>query len=238
MKKILLSIFSLALVNIAVAQVSITLDGSMTDISGTTHDYELTAPATDVHMLDFIVHNNTGAPQNWVITRSNISNPAGWEEYLCWGVDGAFGFCYPHSPNAIWSSSDEPIPADSAGRLSTYITAPNGGTGIYRYYVSTDSVTFLDSVDLRVTFAASLEENETLTLSVAPNPATDYINVAVNTNDARVKVIDLLGNIVYKEQNIGKAKQLDVQDFRNGVYFIVVEAEGVNPVTRKVIIKH
>jgi hypothetical protein len=239
MKKILLSILSLAVISVASAQVPITLDGSSTDISGTTYDHELTNAVNDLHVVDFIVHNDTGSDQPWMITRVNMPNPAGWQEYICWGVDGdPFGQCYAHDPNPIWSSSSVTIPADSAARLTTYITAPSGGTGIYRYYVSTDGVNFLDSIDLRITYAAGLDENSTLSINVSPNPATDYINVSVNSNDARLKVADLLGNIVYTEDNIGTTMNLNVKEYRNGVYFIVIDADGVMPVTRKVIVKH
>lgn len=239
MKKLLLSFLSVTVLFGASAQVSITVDGSTTDISGTIYDHELTSSVTDEHIVDFIVHNETGSDQPWKITRVNLLNPAGWEEYVCWGLNGAFGNCYLHDPASPWSSNSESILADSSGRLSTYITCSTAGVGLYRYYVSTDGINFIDSVDLRINNVLSVEEKAELTVSVAPNPATDNIIVTANgVTPASVKVVDVLGNIVLNETVFSNKKNIDVTRFRNGVYFVIIEADGVKPITRKVIVRH
>lgn len=224
---------------LVLAQSSITVDGSSTVISGGNYTENLTSAVTDLHVVDFIVHNETGSTQQWKITRKHINNPSGWEEYLCWGLNGAFGNCYPHNANAVWSSLNEPIFTDSSGRLSTYITAPSGGTGHYRYYVSTDGVNFIDSVDLIINNTLSVEEKASLAINVSPNPASD--NLTINTNgvtETNVRIVDVLGNVVLSEKLYNGKKTLDISRFRNGVYFVTVEAEGVKPVTRKVIVRH
>lgn len=239
MKKIILSILSLVAVGFTFAQTSITLDGSSTNLSGTTYTHELSGAVSDEHIIDFIIHNETGSTQPWMVTRRHLNNPAGWEEYLCWGVNGAFGNCYLHSPSALWSSSPEGIPADSSGRLSTYVTCSTGGTALYRYYVSTDGVNFLDSVDLQVTNTLSVEEKPSISVNIAPNPATDFVTVnATGVSSVSVRMVDVLGNLVLSETNFTTKKTIDVSRFRNGVYFIMIDAEGMKPITRKVIVRH
>lgn len=239
MKKLLLSLISITLLQAASAQLTITLEGSSTDISGSVYTHDLTAVANYEHIVDFIVHNETGSAQPWLITRVNVLNPNGWEESVCWGVNGGVGACYSHDPNTLWSSSSELIPTDSSGRLSTYITSSTAGTGIYRYYVSTDGVNYIDSIDLRINSVLGVDEKPSLSVKVSPNPANDKIVVTTSgVAPVSVKVVDVLGNVVLNEAIFTYNKNIDVSRFRNGVYFVIVEADGVNPVTRKVIVRH
>ncbi len=239
MKKILLSLASAFLVSSGFAQITITLDGSSTDLSGQSHSHQLTTAVSDEHIVDFIVHNGTGSSQNWMVTRRHINNPAGWENYLCWGLNGAIGNCYTYNANDTWSSNAEGILADSSGRLSTYVTCSTAGTATYRYYVSTDGQTFLDSVDLIVTSVLGIDEKPTLSVNVAPNPASEYISISANgVGEATVRIVDVLGNVVMDEKTFSGKKTIDVTRFRNGVYFVMIDAEGVKAVTRKVIVRH
>src|SRR3989338_518338 len=224
MKKIILSILSLVAVGFTFAQTSITLDGSSVNISGTTYTHELSGAVSDEHIVDFIIHNETGSSQPWMVTRRHLNNPAGWEEYLCWGLNGAFGNCYLHDPATYWSSNSEGILADSSGRLSTYVTCSTSGTALYRYYISTDGQNFIDSVDLQVTNTLSVEEKPSLSVSVAPNPASESITVnATGVGSVSVRMVDVLGNLVLSETNFSTKKTIDVSRFRNGVYFIMID---------------
>jgi hypothetical protein len=75
-------------------------------------------------------------------------------------------------------------------------------------------------------------------VNVAPNPATDYVKVtAEGVESATVKMIDVLGNVILKE-TIKGSKTIDVSEFRNGIYFVIIEAEGVKTINRKVIVRH
>lgn len=239
MKKLILSILSIVTTGLVFAQSSITLEGSSTVISGTAYTENLSSAVYDLHVVDFIVHNESGSNQQWKITRKHINNPAGWEDYLCWGLNGAFGNCYPVNSNAVWSCGAEMILADSSGRLSTYVTSPTGGTGHYRYYVSTDGVNFIDSVDIIVNNTLSVEEKASLSINVSPNPASDNLTInASGAGETSVRIVDVLGNVVLNEQVFTSKKTFDISRFRNGVYFVTVEAEGFKPVTRKVIVRH
>jgi hypothetical protein len=239
MKKIILSIVSIASAGLVLAQSSITLEGSSTVLSGSAYTENLTTAVNDLHVIDFIVHNESGSNQQWKITRKHIDNPAGWSEYLCWGLNGAFGNCYPVNSNAVWTCGSEMILADSSGRLSTYVTAPSGGTAQYRYYVSTDGINYLDSVDVIVNNAVGLDEKASFSVSIAPNPASDNLTISTTgVGESNVRIVDVLGNLVLNEKVFSSKKTLDISRFRNGVYFVTVESEGVKPVTRKVIVRH
>lgn len=236
MKKLLLSLTAFVAFT-SLAQVEITELGSATLINGTTLTYTLDHVASFEHMYDLDVKNTSGNDGNYVVTRHNITNPTGWSSQFCWSGNVVFGQCYPVSTSVDQSSNAETVQADSVGILSIYINAPDAGTGLYRYYIATGG-NVVDSVDIMVSSSASLEEVAALTVNVAPNPATDHITIKTNSNSTNIIMSDVLGNIVYEEKNVSGTKKLNVNDFRNGVYFVRVEAEGTKPVTRKVIVKH
>jgi hypothetical protein len=85
----------------------------------------------------------------------------------------------------------------------------------------------------------SLHDNGDITLSVYPNPATDYINVTVkgNNTDAFVKIYSALGTEVFSE-NIENFKRIDVTDFKNNVYIINVYSKDELIETARFVVRH
>ncbi len=84
-----------------------------------------------------------------------------------------------------------------------------------------------------------MHDNNDITLSVFPNPATDFINVTVkgNVNDAVVKIYSALGTEVYSE-NIENYKKIDVSDFKNNVYIINVYSKDELLETARFVVRH
>ena len=72
----------------------IAVNGTLTDISGQTHEVALTT--TDPVEVSFDLINNTGSTHQWRITRDKISVPTTWSDFLCWGhcTDQFGGTCY------------------------------------------------------------------------------------------------------------------------------------------------
>ena len=85
----------------------------------------------------------------------------------------------------------------------------------------------------------TVHDNNDITLSVFPNPATDFINVTVkgNVNDAVVKIYSALGTEVYSE-NIENFKKIDVSDFKNNVYIINVYSKDELLETARFVVRH
>jgi hypothetical protein len=82
-------------------------------------------------------------------------------------------------------------------------------------------------------------DNGDVTLSVFPNPATEYINVTVKggVNDAVVKIYSALGTEIYSE-NIDNFKKIDVSDFKNNVYIINVYSKDELIETARFVVRH
>ncbi len=209
--------------------------GETINVSGQIID--VTANEADTTYILF--NNLSQSNQPWIITRRILTQPVGWENYLCWGLNGGIGICYPVSLVEYSNSNSETIPASNSGKLSAYVTPNQAGVAWYRYYISTDGATYLDSVDLRVTSTLSIAEvAPSLNVSIAPNPSSEFITVtAEGVNKATVRIIDVLGNLILTNE-ITESKMFDVSEYRNGIYFIIVESNGAKTVNRKVIIHH
>lgn len=249
MKKILLSSAFLSVFFNLISQssngISIVLNGTTNDLSGSV--YQTTAPGPDLFDINFNFVNNTNQTQQWIVTRKKINVPSGWSDQLCWGhsSNSLAGGCYGANNLNPWSSPTADIfnvAVGEYGKLKCEINPDEtvNGTALYRYYVSSDGATFQDSVDVQVDFSvASVKPiKEEVSVSIVPNPATDYIQISMTgIESASLRMIDVFGSTVLKE-NIGSSKKLNVSDFNSGIYFMVFDVPGRKPFTRKVIIRN
>jgi CRISPR/Cas system-associated protein Cas7 (RAMP superfamily) len=89
-----------------------------------------------------------------------------------------------------------------------------------------------------IQFTANVATKEPISVSIVPNPATDFIQISMNgIESASFKMVDALGSTVTKE-TINSNKKINTSDYKSGLYFIVFDIPGQKPITRKVIIKH
>ncbi|MES2800205.1 MAG: T9SS type A sorting domain-containing protein [Bacteroidota bacterium] len=247
MKKLvlILSMFVGFAVN-SFAQIAIYKSGESTDLSGST--LYVTAPSYDQFDVLLEVVNNSGSTKAYRVTRQRLTIPVGWTDGMCWGhcTDVLGGTCWSASQmgNDKWTTqavSAFDILDGECGNLKPQINPDDfvSGTASYRYYLSTDGYTYLDSVDIVVDFTASLTKpaKTDVTINVQPNPASDFVTIALNgTDSGTLKIVDVLGNVIVKE-NISGTKKIDLSDFKNGVYFIMIEVNG-KTYNRKLIVKH
>jgi hypothetical protein len=233
--------------------IEIKLDGGGADISGSSYDVNVTeatlAQNGGIFTAHFVVTNNTENNGKWQIMRKKITVPSTWEDQVCWPPT-----CYNASGDIYYTpSSTDYVPTIIAGSDTTsngqlaeikvnVNIGSNYGQGTYRYYiVDYFSLALVDSVDLSISFTLgvnSLKKNES-SISVGPNPADNVISiVASNNENSTLRIVDALGNIVHTEEGFNGSKKMDVSNFKTGVYFVIIENEGITPVTRKLIIKH
>ncbi len=243
MKRILLSIVAvLGLSSLSMAQIDVYEFGSTTEMSG--GEVALNGfQGIELH-VDFNVINSSNASVTWNVTRKRIGEIPSWSDYLCWG--GLFGACYPSSSmdQTEWTSptADEVTlqPGDTVvlnSKITPDVNAP--GEVIYRYYFGTTFNPKQDSVDVRVYITVGLDEVPHLSVSVAPNPSNDYFVVSASGSTASaIRVVDVLGNLILSEKMIGDKKKVDVSNFRNGVYFVIIESDEAKPVTKRIVVRH
>ncbi|MEY3424787.1 MAG: hypothetical protein RL679_145 [Bacteroidota bacterium] len=255
-KNILFSALFFILSSCLIAQdgISIQLDGTGPDISGSIYSVNLfgTSPELVGGVLDvhFVVTNTTGSDQQWKITRKRISVPASWNDQICWPP-----LCY-NTTGAIYStpnSGGNPAPTiingtsettnNEIAELKPRITPDQSSASyaLYRYYITEITTgNYLDSVDLEVNFTMGVSNvKQEISVSIAPNPATDFISINLNgIETAAIKIVDVLGNTVFRDSYFSGVKKIDVSNFKNGIYFVMIESNGIKTMTRKVVIKH
>lgn len=221
--------------------VEIALHGTSTDISGTVHT-ESVSSETTVY-VKFDVKNTGMTSENFIITRIILNQPAGWSNYFCWGhsTDATGGTCYPPSTLPTYVSGDAVVlDPNELGILQCYATPGSTGTpGTYRYYIGTTSNPKMDSIDYNLSSSVSVKEiKKDIALSVSPNPASENVTIkASNIEKGNIKILDVLGNVVLSETFTGN-KNVNVADFKNGVYFIVITGDGVSTINRKLVVRH
>ncbi|MFK7783459.1 MAG: T9SS type A sorting domain-containing protein [Crocinitomicaceae bacterium] len=223
-------------------QLNITVEGT-TQISGVPFEYTSAGAKQDVNAQ---ITNSTGANINLAIERVMINPVSSWVDNLCWGssTDGGLtGQCYDSIQTSnpyVTPDAFTIAPGDHGIFKATIVPIdPDYGCGTYRYYFLQNGSVLLDSIDIIVCKTASVEEVEpSLAISISPNPANDYFKVKTdNAEGATLRVVDVLGNVVLKETAIGPSKTINTSNFRNGIYFVIVEAENAKPISRKVIIR-
>lgn len=217
-----------------------TLQGTTTDVTNTIQNVGVFS--TDQVHLDFNVENITAGALNAHISRKTIINPGdGWYEQICFG-NASGGFCVDvDSTNTLWNSTNPlAITAGGTALANVKVTPePSEAPAHYRYYIGVPGDLYQDSIDLVITSTVGVEEiAKELTLSVSPNPATEYVNIKVsNFDNGNLKIVDVLGNVI-KNTSYNGSKTLNVGEFRNGVYFIMISGQGVKTINRKLVVRH
>jgi hypothetical protein len=232
----------------AIGQIVITQQGQTESISGGT--LQMAAPTHEAFDVPFLVTNNTGNTQRWRVTRLRMNVPTGWTDGLCWGhsTDVFGGICYS-SGQMVGNPWTTPGSANIAfdvlngeqALMKATIDPDNwtSGSAHYRYYISSNGVDYIDSVDLVIDFTASLSPvKESISVSITPNPASDYINISLNgIENAQLRMVDALGSTILKEQLNGN-KKINTSEMKSGVYFLVFDIPNSKGITRKVVIRH
>ena len=226
------------------SQTSININGSSDVISGGAHIE--TVSSADPVDISFDI-NNEGSAATWRVTRYQVDVPSEWTDNLCWGhsTDPFGGTCYSSSqmngnPWTTPTSGSFSVGAGEYGKLKVTIDPQDlsYGTGHYRYYISYNGSLYIDSVDLIFEYPLGLEVAEPVAVSIAPNPASDFIQVSMNgVQGAKMKMVDVLGNLVV-EKSVSSSEKIDISSFKSGIYIISFDIPGMKSIMRKVIVKH
>lgn len=242
MKKHLLLLGFIGLFGASVnAQLEFTLVGTSTMVNGTTQAEEIYN--TDQIHLDVNVKNASSATITTFVTRKILTAPgSSWYEQVCYG-NASGGSCdEPAFASTSWSSTTPITLAPTETALMNVKITPDPVTAApahYRYYVGTQANPFMDSIDITVTSVLSVNEiKKDISLSVSPNPASSKVLIQVSNFDSgNLKIVDVLGNVVMSSSFSG-SKSLNVEDFKNGVYFIMITGDGMKAINRKLVVRH
>jgi|GEM_PF-1857943 len=245
MKYIYLYILSFILFtgSLAWGQVEIYDGNTTTDVSGQTLNISLYGQTYEGYIY---FKNISGREETYVLTRRQLAAiQFNLSEQLCFGSLSGNGNCYDVDVNSETYEFPNPLTLgnNEKGLLEFIFSEYDIPADVnYRYYIATNQGALIDSIDVKATASLSVKElNKAVNVTVSsyPNPATNYLTVAVNgSNENTIKIVDVLGKTVYSEK-IGATKKVDVSDLNNGVYILTVTTSSGKVVQNKrIIIKH
>lgn len=166
--------------------------------------------------------------------------PDGWTYSLCDYTD-----CYTNIPDDGMMTVISPSEASSGVKGFLKITVDPGlveGTATVKFYVY-NSADYDEGDTITFTFnhssSLSVDGLTAKTLTVYPNPASDYLYIENQTVDHfDFQLMNLVGEVVY-EGAVQSAHQMkvDVSAFESGIYFLgYISKDGIRH-TQKVLIK-
>jgi M6 family metalloprotease-like protein len=101
------------------------------------------------------------------------------------------------------------------------------------------TITNITSIDNTISFCYNCPNNvqtDELKLEVKcyPNPATDklFIEMPSGLNNAKVKIINALGECIYNENSNNKTSKINLSSFGNGIYLVIISSESAQYQTK------
>lgn len=228
-----------AIAGISQDNITMKIAGDVTDYSSGHSPYVKVVSAAGIVDFDIDVANATGVDKSWRLTRLNETDvPSTWSSTICAGTS-----CFTPSALNPWCSPLS-LPLDAVnggiGIITFHVTIPTAtiSVGTYRIYIG-DCTNFDDSIDVQINVVAGIKETkQTASFSIFPNPSDEAVNIQLNNSkNGTIKIIDLVGNVVYTEE-IASSSKVNVSEFKNGIYFVMIEADGVKLSSRKLVVRH
>jgi hypothetical protein len=168
------------------------------------------------------VTGNHGMSDMWVVKLS-ATGTLQWEN--CYGgsnYDGAGSIQQTFDSNFVvagYTNSDD-----------SEVTANMGGTDIW--LVKLGDTLRTDTTGTDSTKAAVNKINSNATVSYYPNPATTQLTVTSSAIIDNMGVIDMTGQVVYRNTFHSTTAQCNIEDVPPGIYFVVVNG-GISGKFRK-----
>ncbi|MBP7808388.1 MAG: T9SS type A sorting domain-containing protein [Bacteroidia bacterium] len=124
------------------------------------------------------------------------------------------------------------------GSGSTIVVSPSS---TFNYTVTGTDASGCNKIDTITVFVSpctKIDESESeISLSVYPNPGNDVINVVFETipDDAHIELYNSLGQLILNEKIISMTSKLDIRKLSNGIYHLLVNADGKKIVNKKIL---
>ncbi|HMG14844.1 MAG TPA: T9SS type A sorting domain-containing protein [Saprospiraceae bacterium] len=204
MKKIVLLILSVFSLGFVFGQVQMQSSVTDTTINVNTFDFE----------VDVTVSNLAKSAVNLTWTRTIISLPKQWNNYICSGLN-----CYPPDK----SSGPFSIPAGKTSPLYVHFS-PNQLIGAAIVIITvTDDADPSNTVSTTYNVAASgsVATNNVIaanSISLYPNPTVNYFMIQNKSNVSKVLLSNLVGKQVKSFNN--NQDKFDVADLVGGMYIV------------------
>lgn len=168
----------------------------------------------------------------WKLIKSNL--PENWEASVC---DNSF--CYT---SLVESGSMTPIFPDDYGFILLHITPKiKLGESVIQYAVwdvmapeEIDTLTFI----LKVENTTKINSSQNFNISTYPNPAAEFINIAINTNNLySYKISDIYSRIVLSGHLSSNINEVMLHQLSSGIYLLEIKDSDGNIQSKQTFIK-
>lgn len=123
-----------------------------------------------------------------------------------------------------WLDCNTNLPLASATTQSIVLTqSTNAYVQVEKGFCSAKSacVNFVPGTNVGINEAA-----ESINLELYPNPTSSNVTVSANENISNVTITDMLGKVVFEQQEVGKTVSISTVNFSKGFYLVRVESNG------------
>jgi len=112
--------------------------------------------------------------------------------------------------------------------------------GFAAYYSTTiGERSILDAAEVVPTSFVSVDEYDlSAAMNVFPNPANDYVDVQLGTENAEfITLMDMTGKVVQSQSMTNNRIRLDVNGLGAGVYLVTIQTQEGTKITKRLVIK-
>lgn len=221
---LLCAVFALSFLNVQAQNFG--FDKDQTDTAHAHPDVFQKATYADFHS------DNDSGTYRWVRVNKNLSSgitSAICDNNTCYGPDDDSAEFYMEAMDTF-SMICYFYPAGNCGQndieLKVFkVNDPGAGASYVTYH------SYMWCV------AAGISDVQEKELKISPSPATDYIRVNYGSAGVKnIRIVDVLGNVVYKSSTSRVSTRVDVSQLNKGLYFVTVQ-EGTNTVNKSFVKK-
>lgn len=239
--KIIFLLLLLPFLGYSQSNMTITLEGQTDVLNGLIHTENFYPTSSnysnEILMVHFVVSNQTGVDQQCTITQKRIDRPANWSESIVWNMHFIPNSDLYETPNTlgnptftIINGSDMTTDGNQAilGVILIMSESPTNHA-LFRYYITnTQTNEYIDSVDLEINALLGVDELESSSLNMYPNPNSGQVNFSIDGQFLEnIRVYNQEGKLVLSPI-LNENQTFDISPLDNGTYLIeFVSSKGI-----------
>lgn len=168
--------------------------------------------------------NKNGAIAYDEMTVTRITSEAGENQYVTTSHTFLNGNIPPANCTGTWSKLAGTGIINSPTLFNTEVTNLSSNNNIFEWTISSNECIISDFVEIFYDTSGDISNLEN-GLKIFPNPNNGFFTISSNDNSKyKITIFNLLGKIVYKEQNIyEKTHNFDISNYKKGIYFVEIE---------------
>jgi len=143
--------------------------------------------------------------------------------------------------NTVFWEADQAITVDSQW---TQLTWDLSGVGtlydrvvLFPGWGVTSGTYYVDNIEQGTASGIGMDEQNSNFLTLAPNPANDFVNISINATNAHFSIVSLTGQLVSNGILTEGQNSLSTANLSNGIYWVRVTSEAGEAV-EKLDIRH